>query len=74
MFAVTSMGTDDISGSAGRIQLTDEALRITQTEVSDSGRYTCNATNNKGIEVATATLTVLCKSQLKYCLSYFEAE
>ena len=58
---VTSMGNEDISGSAGRIQLSDEDLRITQVEVSDSGRYTCNATNNKGIEVATATLTVLRK-------------
>ena len=55
------MGNEDISGSAGRIQLSDEDLRITQVEVSDSGRYTCNATNNKGIEVATATLTVLRK-------------
>ena len=55
------MGNENISGSAGRIQLSDEDFRITQVEVSDSGRYTCNATNNKGIEVATATLTVLRK-------------
>lgn len=69
---MTSKGSEDISGSAGRIQLSEDDLRITQVEVSDSGRYTCNATNNKGVQVATATLTVLCKfsSPILFCLSH----
>ncbi len=58
---MTSQGSESIGGSGGRVQLSDDdqILRITQVEVSDSGRYTCNATNNKGEEIATATLTVL---------------
>ena len=56
--AVTSRGSEDLPGVHGNIQVLERELLLTQARVEDSGRYYCNATNNKGVDVASAHLTV----------------
>ena len=51
--------------STGRIQVHQTELLITRAAVSDSGKYVCNATNNKGIAVASAHLRVFRKYSWK---------
>lgn len=55
-------GSEDLTGSTDRIQVHETELLITRARVEDSGKYVCNATNNKGVAVATGHLKVYSKS------------
>ncbi len=61
LLTVTSHGSEDLRESSGRIQVLDRELLILATEVGDTGKYVCNATNSKGVDHAEAHLKVSCK-------------
>ena len=59
------MGTQEVGvvragvGRARREVLGDGSLLVTRAELSDSGEYTCSASNKYGVMNATAFVTVL---------------
>lgn len=55
---MTSGGALQVLTTSARIQVLDTELLIPSSEVSDSGRYICNASNAQGSATAQASLTV----------------
>jgi len=53
---------ETIDGSSDHMRISDTLLLLTYTEVSDSGLYICNATNNVGFDMGLAYLSVLGKN------------
>lgn len=58
------MGSEDLPGSSGRIQVLEKELLISVSDVQDNGKYVCNATNSKGIAHATAYVKVLIRTRI----------
>jgi len=52
---------EELDGSSGFIRITATQLVLSVTEVTDSGVYVCNATNNVGFDASNAYLSVLGK-------------
>jgi len=52
---------EELDSSSGFIRITATQLVLSVTEVTDSGVYVCNATNNVGFDTSSAYLSVLGK-------------
>jgi len=56
---------ETVDGSSRDVRISDTRLLISFSDVADTGRYVCNATNDVGVDTAAAYLSVLGKTHLE---------